>query len=60
MLDHSKSGNGANYTARVTSFTEVWLTESNKADINAIIRQVVPASDTETVDAGAMRAALVQ
>jgi len=56
------SGNGANQTATVTGFAEVWLTGSSKAAISAIfIRQVVPgASGTGTVNAGAMRAVLLQ
>ena len=68
------SGGGANQTATVQGFAEVWVTDSSqtdfpsacggmsKADICAIfIRQVVPsASGTGTTDAGAMRALLLQ
>ena len=55
-------GTGSTQTATVTSFAEVWLTGSNKADISAIfIDQVVPgASGTSSVNAGAMRAVLQQ
>jgi hypothetical protein len=67
-------GSGANQTATVQGFAEVWVTNSNQtdfpsacngmsnADICAIfVRQVVPgASGTATTDAGAVRTLLLQ
>jgi Flp pilus assembly protein TadG len=56
------SGNGANQTATVDGFAEVWVTGSSGAAISAIfISQVVPgASGTASTNDGAMRALLQQ
>ena len=68
------NGGGANQTATVTGFAEVWLTDSNQSDFPAacqgmgngdicgiFIRQVVPStSGTQGTNSGALRAVLLQ